>query len=51
MTEDEVMNYIFKVLHQSGVQMISAEHPNNVIMFTPEQESSWKMTLEPVKLD
>lgn len=48
-SEDEVMNLVFGMLHHAGLQMISAEHANNQIMFTPDQESRWIITVTPVE--
>lgn len=46
---DEVMNSLFKPLHQGGIQMISAEHDNNQIMFTPDQKERWMITVTKVE--
>lgn len=49
MSEDEVMNKLFGMLHNAGLQMISAQHANNQIMFTPNEKDRWLITVTPVK--
>jgi hypothetical protein len=49
MKEDEVMNIVFKAMHAANIQMISADHPNNEIHFTPDMKSKWKVVLTPIK--
>lgn len=50
MNEDEVMNLVFKAIYNAGIQTISAKHGNNQIMFTPDKENAWLMTVAPTQL-
>ena len=49
MSEDEVMNYLFKLLRNTQIEMVHAEHDNNQIMFTPNQKERWLMTITKVE--
>lgn len=49
MKEDQVMNIVFKALYSANIQMISADHPNNEIHFTPDMKSRWKLVATPIE--
>ena len=50
MKEDDVMTMVFKAIYGAGIQTISAKHGNNQIMFTPDKENAWMITVTPTKL-